>query len=268
MGLNMKPCACGCGGIVHRERSNFLPGHQNIGKKYSEERKKNIGKANSLPKHEVVCQFCGKIKLVSLHRLAGFKFCSLSCKAKANLEKAKANGFQAPKGKGYVNKGSFLKGQPAPAGAFPKGNIPWNKGTRQPRPISEKISGAISCAVRRMAKGQKNYTKWQELVGWGFEDFKKRIGKLLKPGMTWENHGSVWHIDHIIPISAFNIISIECIDFKRCWKLKNLQPLFVKENISKLNKLLAPFQPALALEVESAQARKLAKIALASDIGW
>jgi len=70
--------------------------------------------------------------------------------------------------------------------------------------------------------------------------------------MTWENHGSVWHIDHIIPISAFNIISIGCIDFRRCWALKNLQPLFVKENISKHNKLAAPFQPALALELDRA----------------
>ena len=249
----MKPCACGCGEIVHRERSKFLPGHQNIGKKYSEERKRNIGKANSLPKHEVVCQFCGKIKLVSLYRVAGFKFCSLSCKAKANLEKAIANGLQSS-GRVPWNKGKT--GGEAPSGAFKKGNVPWNKDTRQPRPASEKISSAISCAVRRMAKGQKNYTKWQEIVGWGFEDFKKRIGKLFKPGMTWENHGSVWHIDHIIPISAFNIISIGCIDFRRCWNLKNLQPLFVKENISKLNKLSAPFQPALALELEPGKPKK------------
>lgn len=52
--------------------------------------------------------------------------------------------------------------------------------------------------------------------------------------------------------------------------MKNLQPLFVKENISKLNKLLTPFQPALALEVEPAQVRKAQKAqkALPPDIGW
>ena len=216
--------------------------------KCSEETKRKISAANSKPPAVVTCLFCKKPFLVRPYRAETAKYCCGSCRAKAGIEKAIEGGFQG-KGLSPWNKGkSGYHG----TGGFKKGNVPWNKGTRQPRPASAKISAAISCAVRRMAKGQKNYTKWQEIVGWGFEDFKKRIGKLLKPGMTWENHGSVWHIDHIIPISAFNIISIGCIDFRRCWALKNLQPLFVKENISKHNKLAAPFQPALALDLDRA----------------
>jgi hypothetical protein len=63
--------------------------------------------------------------------------------------------------------------------------------------------------------------------------------------MTWENYGD-WHIDHKIPVSAFNFSKASDIDFKRCWKLSNLQPLWAAQNVSKGNKLERPFQPSLA----------------------
>ncbi|MFH1762494.1 MAG: HNH endonuclease, partial [bacterium] len=67
-------------------------------------------------------------------------------------------------------------------------------------------------------------------------------------GMAWKNYGE-WHVDHIIPRSVFNYEKAEDVDFKRCWALDNLQPLWGIENISKGNKLDADFQPALLLEV-------------------
>ena len=67
-------------------------------------------------------------------------------------------------------------------------------------------------------------------------------------GMTWENHGE-WHIDHIVPLSAFNYSKPEHEDFRRCWALSNLQPLWAKDNQAKKDKLDKPFQPRLKLEV-------------------
>lgn len=56
--------------------------------------------------------------------------------------------------------------------------------------------------------------------------------------MTWENHGiHGWHIDHKIPVSAFKFKKPEDEDFKLCWSLKNLQPLWAFDNISKKNKI-------------------------------
>lgn len=72
------------------------------------------------------------------------------------------------------------------------------------------------------------------------------------PGMTWENHGNGdgrWHVDHKIPLSAFNYETPDDIDFKRCWALSNLQPMWAADNIKKGAKLTAPFQPSLALGV-------------------
>jgi len=53
-----------------------------------------------------------------------------------------------------------------------------------------------------------------------------------------------WHIDHIIPVSAFNFTKPEHIDFNKCWALSNLQPLWAEENLSKHKKLKEAFQPS------------------------
>jgi hypothetical protein len=53
--------------------------------------------------------------------------------------------------------------------------------------------------------------------------------------MTWKNHAKKgWHIDHIKPLSSFNLENEE--EFKEACNYKNLQPLWWKENISKGNK--------------------------------
>lgn len=41
----------------------------------------------------------------------------------------------------------------------------------------------------------------------------------------------MWHIDHIKPISKFDLTNIE--EQKKCFNYKNLQPLWSKENLKK-----------------------------------
>lgn len=51
------------------------------------------------------------------------------------------------------------------------------------------------------------------------------------PEMNWDNYGSYWSIDHIIPVCKFDL-TIE--DEKRkCWNWSNLTPVTVKFNSSK-----------------------------------
>jgi hypothetical protein len=54
--------------------------------------------------------------------------------------------------------------------------------------------------------------------------------------MSWDNYGR-WHVDHIRPISSFNIQEIGDELFMECWSLNNLQPLWGDENIRKSNKM-------------------------------
>jgi len=59
-----------------------------------------------------------------------------------------------------------------------------------------------------------------------------------------------YHIDHIIPQSAFNYETPKDLDFKKCWALTNLQILSSVENMKKSAKLDKPFQPSLLLRMK------------------
>jgi hypothetical protein len=93
-------------------------------------------------------------------------------------------------------------------------------------------------------RNNKNGCHWENLVGYTLSDLKDHLQKKFLPGMNWENYGK-WHVDYIVPISAFNFNKSEHLDFKRCWALKNLRPLWAKENLRKGNKINQPFQPSL-----------------------
>jgi hypothetical protein len=74
------------------------------------------------------------------------------------------------------------------------------------------------------------------MVGYSAEQLKKHLEEQFTDGMNWENYGQ-WHIDHIKPISSFEFDSSEHKQFKVCWSLDNLQPMWGIENIKKGNKI-------------------------------
>ena len=110
-----------------------------------------------------------------------------------------------------------------------------------------KLNRSMSRRLSTSLRGVKSGHHWESLVGFTFEQLRKHLEKRFTPGMSWENYGSSWHIDHKIPISAFNFTRPEDVDFKRCWSLKNLQPLESKQNMIKGTKIERPFQPSLTL---------------------
>lgn len=54
--------------------------------------------------------------------------------------------------------------------------------------------------------------------------------------MNWKNHGEYWQIDHVLPISNFNLDNEN--DVKICFNWKNLMPLKSKKNMIKKNKII------------------------------
>ncbi len=130
------------------------------------------------------------------------------------------------------------------------------KGKASTRNHNKKARSSVKGKIRTMISGPmrqslKNVSKlgrhWEDLVGFTVEQLKRHIERKFKPGMSWDNYGSYWEIDHIIPIAAFNYETPEDIDFKRCWCLKNLQPLEKSTNRKKWKHLDKPFQPAFVL---------------------
>lgn len=110
------------------------------------------------------------------------------------------------------------------------------------------LNSVFSRDINAALRGTKSNRSWQDLVGYTLEQLKKHLEKQFKDGMSWDNYGkNGWHIDHKTPISVHNYNNPEDTDFKKCWALKNLQPLWAKENLIKSNKLSKPFQPSLTI---------------------
>ena len=71
-----------------------------------------------------------------------------------------------------------------------------------------------------------------DALGCSIVNFKRHITSKFKRGMCWKNRGhSGWHIDHIIPLSAFDLTNRK--QFKAAFNYKNTQPLWAKENARK-----------------------------------
>lgn len=107
-----------------------------------------------------------------------------------------------------------------------------------------KLRTNFSTSIYKALRSNKGRKNWEALVGYTLDKLKIHLEKQFKPGMSWENYGE-WHLDHIVPISAFNFEKPEDDDFKRCWALKNLQPLWASDNLKKQAKITKPFQPRL-----------------------
>lgn len=115
---------------------------------------------------------------------------------------------------------------------------PENRKKRRDYHHKTKVARNISRRMRHSLNGSQKSKSWELLVDFSLEELKIHLETRFRDGMTWENYGHFWHIDHIHPISKFRITSEDCADFKNCWSLENLQPLLAIENLSKGNKIL------------------------------
>lgn len=98
-----------------------------------------------------------------------------------------------------------------------------------------KIRNSISVAIRDRLKRNKTNNTFSAL-GYSVKDLASHLERLFTEGMTWENYGSGWHIDHKTPDSWFKYVSMDCEEFKLSWALSNLQPLWKEENLAKNNR--------------------------------
>lgn len=94
--------------------------------------------------------------------------------------------------------------------------------------MSERMKVLTHKALKRGKAGRL----WLTLVPYTLDEFMRHIERQFLPGMSWQNRGQ-WHIDHIRPSSSFSFDSAEHPDFKDCWALSNLRPLWATDNLQK-----------------------------------
>jgi hypothetical protein len=98
-----------------------------------------------------------------------------------------------------------------------------------------KVAHNLRKHLRKILKENKQTKKALELLGCSREFFIKWLQFCFEINMTVENHGKIWHIDHVVPCSVFDLSKEE--EIKKCFHWTNMKPMLAAENIKKNNKV-------------------------------
>jgi len=103
-----------------------------------------------------------------------------------------------------------------------------------------KLAHRVSVNVRQclLRQGRTKGGRTFDALGYGPAELMAHLERQFLKGMSWENMGE-WHIDHIVPLSSFDLESVESDEFKRAWGLPNLRPMWGADNMQKHAKRLS-----------------------------
>jgi len=105
--------------------------------------------------------------------------------------------------------------------------------------ILYRLSSNLRSRMSHAITGRKGWPSAIRHLGCTVEELRKYLESKFQPGMTWNNYGHKgWHIDHIIPLSNFDLSDPE--QFKKACHYTNLQPLWAADNLAKGAKLEDP----------------------------
>ena len=88
----------------------------------------------------------------------------------------------------------------------------------------------------RLAEKLKKVKPTGEYIGTKMSIVKKWIEWNMLDDMTWENWGSLWQIDHTLPINLFDME--DDMNVFICFNWKNLMPLYASYNRKKSDKIV------------------------------
>jgi uncharacterized protein (DUF983 family) len=104
---------------------------------------------------------------------------------------------------------------------------------RQTDPVFKFLATQRSRIGNALKKKQKHTV---EYLGCSGKEFEEWLSYNFNENYSFSNHGTYWHIDHVIPISTFNLE--DPTQHLLCLNLRNTVPLSAVENLSKNNKII------------------------------
>jgi hypothetical protein len=113
-----------------------------------------------------------------------------------------------------------------------------------------KIAHALRRRTLKLLQGIIRAGRSSEFLGCTLARFKLWLEFNFSEGMT---HGSMWHIDHVIPCCQFDLTDPE--QQKKCFHWTNMKPMLARENWSKSGRLVEdeiPHQIARLAEFKAA----------------
>ncbi len=175
------------------------------------------------------CKICGT-------RTANKNTCSSDCRA----EYRKINDAEYYKGKVEVMKSKAkeyyqrVKDSPQYKAKARRTVIAQAKRIRESPKL--RMEAAIRARVMMSMKrrGTNKDGRTFELIGCTGAELAAHIERQFRRGMSWDNYGSKWHVDHITPLSYFDMSNPD--DQRRAWNWQNLRPLWALQNITEGNK--------------------------------
>lgn len=97
-------------------------------------------------------------------------------------------------------------------------------------PESKRVRLRTAALLNAALRGRTQATRLLARLEYSIGDLRAHLEAQFTYGMSWENYGH-WHVDHKKPCALFDH-TVER-EFKECWGLANLQPLWACENMSK-----------------------------------
>lgn len=107
---------------------------------------------------------------------------------------------------------------------------------RRKNDIQFKLRRSLSSSLRRALRGEIKTASSLKYLKCTLEYLKSYLESLFELEMSWSNWGQYWHLDHIIPITYYDLTE-EKNKYKAC-NYTNLQPLLASKNESKQDKIL------------------------------
>jgi len=152
-----------------------------------------------------------------------YSYC-ITCKNEAQREWCDAN----PEKVSATNRAQYKK-----PGEKEK-RLAYNQGYRKTRAAEDpefKIGLVLKRHFQRDLRYKVNRQERIRLTGCSMWFLSEWLAAQFRPGMSWENYGTVWHIDHKKPRKSFNLLDAK--EQHDCYHYSNLQPLFALENLKK-----------------------------------
>ncbi|MEQ1692326.1 MAG: hypothetical protein ABMA00_13630 [Gemmatimonas sp.] len=95
-----------------------------------------------------------------------------------------------------------------------------------------RLNARLRVQIRKALRGQKNGRRWEQIVGYTQTDLAKHLQRMLPQGKTLHECLSAgWHIDHIVPKSAYDLRDEG--ELRKAWCLSNLRLIPAVENLRK-----------------------------------
>jgi hypothetical protein len=100
---------------------------------------------------------------------------------------------------------------------------------------TEKFKRYIRTRIYNCLRNKNKDKHSIEYLGCSTEDYFKWIFN-YNPNFNIDNHGKLWHIDHVVPLSKFDLDNQQ--EQLVAFNWRNTMPLSSKENLSKNNKII------------------------------